>query len=176
MRILLLTMLLLLPQLGAAQIYKTTDENGNVSYSDTPPSSGPSEEIRLREINSTPPPPSVDIPRQPTDDPGQQPDNSYRIAITSPPDETSIPMGPGNFSVSATVEPNVGNGELLQLLLDDSPWGEPQPGGNWALTNVFRGAHTVKVAVVDKEGKRLAESSPITVYVFRPSVNFKNRK
>jgi len=175
MRILLLAALLLLPQLGAAQIYKTVDENGNVSYSDTPPASGPSEQVKLRETNSAPPPEMPETRTAPAAQSGETEKSAYSVTISSPPDQTSIPMGPGNFSVSASVEPALGNGALLQLLMDDSPWGQPQSAGNWSLTNVFRGAHDLTVAVVDGEGERLAESKPVRVYVFRPSVNFKNR-
>ena len=100
---------------------------------------------------------------------------SYSVAITSPDNETTIAMGPGNFSVSAAVEPALGEGGLLQLFIDGAPSGEPQAGGSWALTNVFRGAHDLSVAVVDSKGARLAESAAVRVYVLRPSVNSPNR-
>ena len=44
------------------------------------------------------------------------------------------------------------------------------------MTNVFRGAHDLEVAVVDMNGEELARSPAVRVYVLRPSVNFKNRK
>lgn len=47
---------------GQAQIYKTVDADGNVSYSDTPASGGASEEVEMRHINTTPPPPAI-VPR-----------------------------------------------------------------------------------------------------------------
>ena len=56
--------------------------------------------------------------------------------------------------------------------MDGSPREEPQTGTSWALTNVFRGSHTIEVAVVDEKGKQLAVSEAITVFVFRPSSNF----
>jgi len=177
MRILLLAALLLLPQLGAAQIYKTTDEHGNVSYSDTPPVSGQAEEIKIRETNSTPPPDIIE-PLDPAPDeaaPDVAADPGYSVAITSPANETTIPMGPGNFSVSAAVKPALEAGAQLQLFVDGSPSGDPQTSSSWALTNVFRGAHDLTVAVVDRKGEQLAESAPVRVYVLRPSVNFKNR-
>jgi hypothetical protein len=84
-------------------------------------------------------------------------------------------MGPGNFSVSATVQPGLGSGSLLQLYVDGSASGNPQSSNTWELTNVFRGAHDLSVAVVDNKGDQLAVSEPVRVYVLRPSVNFKNR-
>ena len=176
MRILLLGIFLLLPQLSAAQIYKSTDEQGNVSFSDMPPAEGPSEQIKLRETNSAPPPEMIE-PQQPDSGTAEEEPTGieYSVAITSPADETTIPMGPGNFSVSATVEPGLSSGSLLQLYIDGSASGNPQSSNTWELTNVFRGAHDLSVAVVDENGDQLAASESVRVYVLRPSVNFKNR-
>ena len=101
--------------------------------------------------------------------------SSYKVAIAAPANETTIPMGPGNFAVSASVEPALEPGALLQLYIDGSPSGNPQSSGEWALTNIFRGAHDLTVAVVDDKGNQLAESGPVRVYVLRPSTNFKNK-
>ena len=176
MRTLLLAALLLLPQLGAAQIYKTTDGNGNVSYSDTPPVSGPSEEMKLPTLNSAPPPemsePAPSVPDTAAD---TKDSAAYTVSVSSPANETTIPMGPGIFSISAAVEPALSSGALLQLYVDGSRSGNPQSSNSWTLTNVFRGAHDLKVEVVDRKGGPLAESDAVRVYVLRPSVNFKNR-
>lgn len=177
MKTLLLTALLVLPQLGAAQIYKSVDAQGNVSYSDTPPASGPSEEIKLRQTNSAPPPPEMAEPQAsaPPTSPDGSAATSYTVAVTSPANETTIPMGPGNVAISASVEPALEQGALLQLLVDGTPSGNPQSSNQWQLTNVFRGAHDLSVVVVDPEGERLAESESVRIYVLRPSVNQKNR-
>ena len=176
MRILLLGILLMLTQMSAAQIYKSTDEQGNVTFSDMPPADGPAEEIELKQINRTPAPEKIE-PLEPA--PGvastEPAAAQYSVAITSPANETTIPMGPGNFGVSATVQPGLGNGSLLQLYIDGSASGSPQSSNTWELTNVFRGAHDLSVAVVDRKGEQLATSEPVRVYVLRPSVNFKNR-
>jgi hypothetical protein len=177
MKVLVLAALLLMPLAGMAQIYKTTDEYGNVSYSDTAPASGPSEEIKLREINSTPAP---DLPA-PEPESFDNPDEAlaapdYKVAISAPANETTIPMGPGNFSVSASVQPPLGPGDSLQRYIDGTPSGSAQSGPNWSLTNVFRGAHDITVSVIDENGTELASSAPLRVYVLRPSINFKHRK
>ena len=84
-------------------------------------------------------------------------------------------MGPGNFAVDAKIAPALGSGESLQLYIDGIPWGNPQRETSWALTNIFRGAHDLTVAVIDGDGEQLASSDPIRVFVHRPSVNFRNR-
>ncbi len=171
-----LLILLLCTLLGAtasAQVYRVVDENGNVTFTDRPPEDA--EPVDLGPTNTTPPPTTGLYPTPPprVTDEGDGA-SGYEIAITSPADQTIIPRGPGNFSVSASVSPALESGHMLQLLLDGQPRQEPQAGSSWALTNVFRGEHKVTVAVIDGDGKQLATSEPVTVYVFRPSSNFRN--
>jgi hypothetical protein len=172
---LLLAPLVFFAQSPAAQIYRTTDEQGNVVFTDKPPAgASTTERIELPPTNTTPA--TVVKPRPETE--SEEPDTdapAYSVAIISPANETSFPMGPGNFSVSAKVQPSPGKNEALQLYIDGIPWGDPQQGASWALTNIFRGQHDLTVAIVDAKGKHLASSAPIRVFVHRPSINFRNR-
>lgn len=168
---------LLLVSLAAnAQIYKTVDEQGNVTFSDMPTDRGASERVEVQQTNTTPPPPMA-VPRDQPQSEEEEPEAvTYQPTITSPANETTIPMGPGNFSVSAQVEPPLESGAALQLFMDGNPQGVPQESANWSLTNVFRGAHDLEVAVVDMDGNELARSPAVRVYVLRPSVNNRNRR
>jgi hypothetical protein len=169
-----LYVLLLVSMASTAQVYKTIEEDGSVTYSDTPSVGEASQQIEVRKPNTSAPPP--EMPRLEGDSAPQEPEQtSYEVAITAPANETTFPMGPGNFSVSARVEPSPEPGTALQLYLDGAPQGVPQDSANWSLTNVFRGAHDLSVAVVDGKGNELARSEAVRVYVLRPSVNFKNR-
>lgn len=167
---------LLMPLATSAQIYRTTDEQGNVVFTDKPPASSASTEaVELAPTNTTP---ATQIkPRPKPTAPEEEPEDSgISIAITIPANETTVPMGPGNFAVNTKVEPGLGKGASLQLYMDGIPWGDPQQGTSWALTNVFRGAHDITVAVVDEQGQHLASSEPVRVYVLRPSINSPNRR
>jgi hypothetical protein len=161
---------------GNAQIYKTTDAEGNVSYSDMPTNGGSSEKVEVQHINTTPPPPTAAPQRRQQAAEEEPAAMSYQAVITAPANETTIPMGPGNFSVSAQVEPALEPGAALQLYVDGNPEGVPQESANWSLTNVFRGAHDLEVAVIDMNGEELTRSPAVRVYVLRPSVNYQNRK
>jgi hypothetical protein len=171
-RILIATFLSLLAFSSAAQVYRHVDEEGNVTFTDRP--SPGAEPVEIRDTNVTPPPPA--IPRAEAPAPGPQVvDGSYEVSISTPANETIIPNGPGNFTVSASVSPALGKGDLLQMKIDGSAHGEPQVASSWALTNIFRGEHHLTVAVVNEKGKELATSAPITVFVYRPSTNNNNR-
>ena len=159
---------LCIAQPGVAQVYKHVDENGNITFTDTPPAD--SELIEIRAPNSISAPVPIEYHQEAA--PTVAAAEKYKVEITAPANETIIPRGPGNFSVSASVTPGLQADSRLQLLIDGAARGEPQGGTSWALTNVFRGTHTLEVAVVDGKGKQLAKSAGITVFVFRPSSNF----
>jgi hypothetical protein len=157
---------------ASAQIYKHVDEHGNVTFSDIP--SEDAQRVEVNPTNTTPPPPPDAFPAPPPEpEPGAR--QSYEVAITSPANETIIPRGPGNFTVTASVSPSLDSEHQLQLMMDGSPREEPQTSTAWDLTNVFRGEHNIQVAIIDAEGEQLSISEPVTVFVFRPSTNDANR-
>jgi hypothetical protein len=177
-RLLLLAALLIPLAAGAQQIFRTVDADGNTVYTDNPPAdTASSEKVHQHQINTAPPPPAR-LEEPPAADATAGEDSaagSYSVAITSPANETSVPMGPGNFAVNVQVKPALGEQDSLQLYIDGVPSGKPQPGTTWALTNVFRGAHDLTVAILNSDGQPVATSAPSRVFVHRPSVNFKNR-
>jgi hypothetical protein len=169
--------LLLVPLTGLTDaVYRTVDAQGNVVFTDAPPADGSAaDRIEIQRTNTvqappTPPPPEPITSEQETAAP------AYEVSITAPANETSIPMGPGNFSVSVAVQPALRRYDGLQLFMDGTPWGGPQLDPMWDLTNVFRGQHDITVGVVNKDGETLAMSPPVRVFVHRPSINFNRPK
>ncbi len=155
-----------------AQIYKSTDEDGNVVFTDTPPPDSPSaQQVELQRTNTTPPPP--DLPRANTDSNNKPETVAVPTAIiTAPANDTTFPIGlAGNFSVSAHVAPPLSRGEGVRLTMDGQPQGGPQASGFWDLNNVYRGTHNLVVEVVDADGEVLSSSEPIQVHVMRTSAN-----
>jgi Domain of unknown function (DUF4124) len=176
-KLLLLALLLTSFASSADSIYRTTDAEGNVVFTDAPnASSKPAESVEIQRINTVEPP-RIITPLPDSDTANEQPEVPARtVTITTPANETSFPMGPGNFSVSVKVDPALKKYEGLQLFIDGQPWGSPQRDTMWDLINVFRGQHDLTVSVVDNSGQVLAMSAPVRVFVHRPSSNFKNRK
>lgn len=153
----------------AQQIYRSVDEHGNVVFSDQPPPPGQQgEQVELGELNTAAPP--APRPRPAPEPKKAEPAQEPAVTITSPANETTIAMGPGNFSVSGRAEPPLGPGEQLQLFMDGEAVGPPQAGANWGLQGVLRGPHDLVIRRVTSSGKAIAESDPVRVYVLRPSV------
>lgn len=175
-RFFLLAMLLASFSSIADSIYRTTDAEGNVVFTDAPnATSRPAEAVDLQRTNTLAPIQLAPLPD--ADSPSAEPPAPplYSVTITSPANETSFPMGPGNFSVSVSVSPALKKYEGLQLFLNGVPWGSPQRDTMWDLINVFRGQQDLTVAVVNNAGETLAMSAPVRVFVHRPSSNFRAR-
>ena len=153
----------------AQSIYKVTDADGTITFTDTPPLSGDStvEEQSVQAPNSAKPTQTTPAPSAPA---GTEEPARYNTRIVAPADNTTIPMGPGNFAVQAAWNPSLASGETLQLFLDGEPVGAPQQTASWQLTNVYRGEHRLQVVRLDESGAQLDASTASTVYVLRPSV------
>ena len=155
----------------AQPVYKVVDEQGNVTFTDTPPSDVAAEVQTLNATNTTPPMPvddaatADDIAMQDTEAPV-----AYSTRITSPVDQSTIPMGPGDFVVEAAVQPRLRIGEHLVLTLDGVSVGEPQRAARWQLTNVFRGEHRLQVFRLGADDTRQDASPEQVVFVMRPVV------
>lgn len=173
---LLLIALLLAPLTGLADsIYRTTDAEGNVVFTDAPPAnSTPADRVDIQQVNTVEPPQDLGLP-PPKSAEEKAGIDSYNVTIISPENETSFPTGPGNFSVRVRVNPSLKKYEGLQLFMDGQPWGAVQRDTMWDLTNVFRGQHDLTVGVINNAGQTLAMSEPVRVFVHRPSKNFGNR-
>jgi len=174
---LLLLALLLLPLSGLAQaVYRTTDAQGNVVFTDSPPANAtPADRVEIRPTNTAQPPQTPPRPVSENTPNVEAEVAAYTLTITEPAHETTIPMGPGNFTVNVNVSPALRSAENLQLFIDGAPQGKPQRGSTWHLTNVYRGQHDLTVGVIDDSGKTLASSEPVRVFVMRTSVNSPSR-
>lgn len=156
--------------LAQAEVYKSTDANGNVTYTDQPDKN--TRPVDVRDTNSIP---AVKI-SEPDKDAAESPSTdtetvTYRsVRVVEPANDSSIPHGPGNFTVSASSKPELAKNHALQLYMDGKAYGESNTTGSFALTNVDRGTHKLKVSVVDAAGKKIKSSKTIKVHVFRPSV------
>jgi hypothetical protein len=156
----------------AQQIYRITDDKGDVVFTDKPSSAETNrqvEEVELPPINRSS---AVEVPKASRRTEQQQaaPTPEPTVSITAPENETTIAMGPGNFTVSAAVEPPLANGETLQLLMDGQAQGESQRSGSWAIEGAMRGPHDLLVERRGRGGEVLARSDSVRIYVLRPSI------
>ncbi len=172
MRILLLLATLFFLTSVSAGVYRSTDADGNIIYTDKP--SPDAEEIRIDKVQT--------IPAGPDDFEYTTPDNSAdegdytKLEIVSPENNHVFTGNTGDVTVSVVIEPelNTENGDRLILTMDGKKEAD-STSTSFSFTNLDRGTHIVEVNVVNKDGKTLMKSAPVTFTMKRTSVLNTNR-
>lgn len=143
-------------------IYRTTDADGNVVFTDDPAADREVEEIRLREGNLIPggiPAPRVTEATQP-----EPPERGYGLLeVTSPSHEQTFHNPYEPIPVTYRSEPDLRRGDRVVLLHDGKALdGMALPG------DLLRGPHEV-VVEIRRRGEVVKRSDAITIFVHRSS-------
>ncbi len=169
----LVALLVLLSTPALAQVYKVTDDEEGVVFTDRPDANPGAkvEKIEIRDTNQSAPPPLLPTPSRSSSSSrtADAAPAEPTVVITSPANESTIAMGPGNFAVSARVEPPLRSSETLVLLIDGQAYGAEQTGTSWFVEGALRGPHDL-VVQRNARGTSAATSEPVRVYVLRPSI------
>lgn len=165
----LLALLCLLPLLAGADIYKSTDAEGNVVFSDTP--SPGAKKIIL----SPAPVYNVPAPASPAHAPSSKATaNAYytllRIVRPAPGETVRDNSGAVDVSVALTPPLNVQAGHKLIVALDGNELTQQENATQIKLSNLDRGVHTLKATVLDASGQAQISSQSLTFYVKRESL------
>ena len=163
---------------AGTRIYKVIDEDGNIIFTDVPPlDNTKSEEVKVGVSNTFKPPPPAAAPREVWnvgEDGEQVPATTQfaynRAAIIAPQHDASLRENAGNVSVKTSVTPNLRPGHKLRLMMDEAPVGNLVGASEFALSNVDRGSHTLRLQIVDQVGKVIFNGSDSTFHLQRASV------
>ncbi|HRH76532.1 MAG TPA: DUF4124 domain-containing protein [Cellvibrionaceae bacterium] len=168
-----------------AEIYKIKDAKGNVTFTDTP-GDKPAETVNLRptmiapsepEAANTPPvTTSIIEPGAPAEEAQPAKNSLYKAKILSPKEGAEITAEQRDLAVAVTVSPGLGETDEFQLTIDGQPYGETTRGNSFVIREVPRGEHNIRVNIVSLEGKVLASSESVRVFVLRTGVNSPARK
>jgi hypothetical protein len=109
----------------SADIYKSVDKNGVVTFSDTPPKQKSTSDERIELPAHTNRMPSIEVPARQRNENNKAPVNPSILAITAPLDNATIPMGPGIFDVLADIQPPLKEEEFVALYLDGTRVAHP---------------------------------------------------
>ncbi|MFC3284091.1 DUF4124 domain-containing protein [Litchfieldella rifensis] len=161
----------------ATTVYRSTDAQGNVVFSDQPDQGA--EPVELEPLTVVPSlEPDVvapagesraGAPRSDTAAPFM-PYSVFRIA--SPSNEETLPTGyAGNVQVELRIEPELREDHQVRLLLDGEVSQSAMHTSAFMLTNLERGEHVLQAELLDTSGEVRHRSAPVTLYVQRASVN-----
>ncbi|WP_163835981.1 DUF4124 domain-containing protein [Spartinivicinus ruber] len=151
---------------SCAEIYKTTDKDGKVVFTDKPEGK-PAESVELKKGNTISLPSAKPSTSHRSGD-SEQGGANYREFTIKQPDQDATIRGSGNFSVLASISPNLRPGDSVQLYLDGKPYGNKQRGLLFNLNNIDRGTHSIVVKVLNSDG-RVLKSASVTVHIHRPN-------
>jgi hypothetical protein len=162
--LLTLTLACLTP--ASAEVYKRTNPDGSVTFTDVP--SKQNEDIVPLSPMSTFKAP-VAPPVRSNSTTKTTPGKYTAISITSPADDSAIRDNAGNLTVNVSLTPGLQSGHTLVLLVDGAQQGK-SASGSFALSNLDRGNHSLVAQVVDKEGTTIISATAVTIHLQRTSV------
>ncbi|WP_166643036.1 DUF4124 domain-containing protein [Alcanivorax sp. 24] len=148
---------------GGAMIFRSVDEHGNVTFTDSPPKGRDAEAVRIGPTNTVPGPRQERPPAEPPESSLPVFEGYQRLAIVSPRPNATVRNPEGPISVEVALEPALQAGHRLEVLDN----GEPLAGT--ALRDPERGSHVLVARVLDQEGKEIKRSATVTVHVHRTS-------
>ncbi|AOV15865.1 hypothetical protein BJI67_01185 [Acidihalobacter aeolianus] len=172
-RLAVMLCLLLFAASAQATIYRWINAQGNVVFSDTPPTNGKAQVLQLNNSLITVPAPQTSAPSAPpATSRTQRQTPVYRsLTITSPTNGQAIRANNGDISISLNLTPTLLPGDRIHLFMDGV---EVYSGTSTQipLNNVNRGTHTAYAAVVTQTGLTAIRSQGVSFTVLRHSILF----
>lgn len=146
-----------------ADIYQWIDSKGQTHFSDTPQKGATVVDLRPTQTYSLKAP--VIISKESTVSRTES-----KLKIIQPNDHATIRNPEGHLSVIIEVIPSLKEGEKLQLLVNSVLYGSPQNSSHFRLEHILRGAHTLEVQRLNRDGQSILSSKPMTIYMMPPKI------
>jgi len=151
-------------QATSAKIYVWRNEAGVLVFSDSPKPGA--EEVEVKTNNNI----ISSIDTSILDITPKKIEEDYQVVIAQPADNSTIRDNTGSVHVSGRIKPIFKRGLSIQLYIDNIPYGKPQTHSMFALRDIERGEHQIKMTLLNEKGKVIASSPSITFYMHRASV------
>lgn len=173
MKILLTFILMGSVSVAVAELYKSLDENGEVVYSDKPPTLG-AEVFTPPALQVQPP---VKIPPKKIK-PAEQKETPYpysAMSFSQPEADANFHDNEANISYTLALTPVLGTvlGHYLNFKLDNTVIASKTTSLSGVLNNVDRGSHTLTAEVCNNKGEVL-RSTQVSFHIHRFSSQHPN--
>lgn len=167
--VLLLLIGLVAGSIGAAEVYRWIDADGQVHYSDRPHEGAESFDLPEAQTFTAP---VIQRKKTGADDAEAEKVTNYsELGIINPTDGQTRWNIPGDVDVSLSLAPELQPEHTVLLYLDGQTVGSSSSGDlTFKLTEVLRGTHALHAEVHDAAGNTLIESSPVSFTVLKTSV------
>jgi hypothetical protein len=166
--IILLILFMTLPAF-AKDVYKWTNAEGVVIYSDTYQEGA--ERIRITEGQTPASPSGADESEAQSGSGAEGETVDYTsLEIVQPANDATIRSNEGSVAVGLTVSPALGQGHSVEIIVDGTQLEGSMKGTQFTLNNLNRGTHSLQTRVVDAEGNVLISSNPISFHLRQASI------
>ncbi|HEY3786738.1 MAG TPA: DUF4124 domain-containing protein [Steroidobacteraceae bacterium] len=155
---------------AATTVYKWVDDNGVVHYSDQPHENAQKVELKapqtysapkINDVPSTAPASTRSAPQGP----------AYKSCQISAPTNDQMFMNTATVTAGVSLQPQPRPGDQLVVTLDGQRVpGVPAEGGQFTISPVDRGTHSLQATVLDSRGLPVCQSQNVTFHVHQPSV------
>lgn len=147
------------------KIYRWVTEDGQVIFSDQPIPGAKSIDLtaKVQNVAESNKPKTMPAPPPPAKR------KVIQLAFLDFQDQATVHSAAGELTLTAQSDIPFGVTQTLQLLLDGKPYGKPQSGMQFKLSNLDRGEHKVQLQLLNTQGDVLTKSESITFYMHRPS-------
>ena len=158
-----------MPALAGQAVWKWVDDKGVTHFSDQPVPGATKMELNSAPRSSNEPTPTYSTSPTTTTRPTGP---AYsRLAVESPQQDETIVNTGGKVIVRLAVSPAIAQDHVVSLFMDGARVdGFPPNGTSHELSDVPRGAHTLKIVISTQQGQSIQESQPTTFHVRQESV------
>ncbi|MER2491669.1 DUF4124 domain-containing protein [Catenovulum sediminis] len=153
---------------STSKVYVYRNADGVLVFSDKPHPSA--EEISPKSKIESIPAVNTSLDSSNTRSANNDKQVEYTVKVIQPQDKATIRDNTGAVYVATQVVPTYQADMKVRLLLDGQEAMPPQSRSVFMLKNVYRGEHTLKIELIDSNGKVIASSKPRTFYMHRASV------
>lgn len=143
------------------KIYTWKDKKGVLVFSDTPHVGAKEINLTSQDLNM----PAIDVSIVDTHE--QKKSIDFSIKITSPEHNQTIRDNAGSVYVTTQIAPRFKTGLTLQLFINDIAYNSPSTTSTFALKNIERGEHTLRVKLFNEQHEIIALSPEKTFFMHR---------
>lgn len=162
---------------SAAEIYKITNPDGSVSFSDQPAENAEAISTQPVQQYSSPHKAKNTAKKQQTKKTADNPEKSdkpisyTKLEIISPKNDSAVRANDGTVTVTVKATPplNHQQGDKIQVFLNGAPAAPPAASTSFTLTNLNRGTHSISASLKNAQGATLLSAPTIKFHVLKAS-------
>jgi len=161
-------LLMLLAGIAQADVYKSVNDKGEVTYSDQPMPKA--ERMKLPELPTYTAPPLPQLSSTPESTP--VPSLYQSMKILEPENDATIRDNQGVVRVRILLAPPLmtKQGHKIQFYLNGEPNGIPVSNTSISFSNLDRGSYTLSASVLDAKGESVMTSDPVAFHLHQESI------